>query len=750
MNKIIKLLLLFFLVGLRLSGIDAVAQEIPVGTWRMHISYNAIHSVSFGTEDVYAATDNGVMIMNREEGSIKTLTKINGLSSANITQVASDAARQQILVTYTDGNIDIVRANELINFDKLKTSTTVSGSKKINHITIRNQFAYLSTDFGVVVFDLEKLEVKETYRDLGVNGSSIKIYQSTFLSDSIFLATEKGVLAGDVKDNLMDFNNWKRFNTGVFSGSIQSITTFSNHVFAAISASGIYQYNLGIWELESYLQGKSFKSISGGNSNMLITEDVNVWKVSATGILTQIISTEFTNPLVAHEDNNSKVWIGDDTKGLISDASGSYSAYLPNGPTFTPGFRLYYQNKTATEKELMYLVSGGYNTNGTPAQYDELINYFSNGSWKTQQDLSLQDVTDMEYISSGQIFVAAYGIGLQITQGETETIFNNSNSSLTNNQITALQAVPDWQYHKNRVYITEYGSETPLLYYSKKDNFIYGGPPIAQYPIDVKVDNYGQVWVLNDPAKGGGIEVVDGDTFDSRSLTDVPGSGGLPSRSVYAIEVDREGQVWVGTAAGVAYFPAMNNIVYSDNITAVKPIYENRFLLRDEKVTAIEVDGGNRKWMGTERGAWLFDPYGEELIYNFNTSNSPLPSDKIKDIEVNDATGEVFFITEAGIASFRAEATESTNVFENVKIFPNPVTANFNGVVAISGLATDALVKITDVSGKLVWQTTANGGTATWNVRDYNGNRAATGIYLVLASASNANEVVVGKIAVVN
>jgi ligand-binding sensor domain-containing protein len=205
----------------------------------------------------------------------------------------------------------------------------------------------------------------------------------------------------------------------------------------------------------------------------------------------------------------------------------------------------------------------------------------------------------------------------------------------------------------------------------------------------------------------------------------------------------------MGTDAGAAYV-ADTYDVFSNVEDVIKPIFENRYLLRSEKITAIAVDGGNRKWMGTERGVWLFSPTGEKLIYNFTADNSPLLSNVIRDIAINDQTGEVFFATDKGIVSFRSDATSSDGSFQSVKIFPNPVTSVFTGLVGINGLATDAIVKITDISGKLIWQTQANGGTATWNVRDYNGNRAQTGIYLVFAATQDGSESVVGKIAVVD
>jgi ligand-binding sensor domain-containing protein len=259
----------------------------------------------------------------------------------------------------------------------------------------------------------------------------------------------------------------------------------------------------------------------------------------------------------------------------------------------------------------------------------------------------------------------------------------------------------------------------------------------------------GNAWLALNPDQGGGLLVYNKTNGQSVYLTESTNQGLLPSRNVYSLESDRSGQMWVGTGLGVAYFPDPGR-VFSGVVNSIKPIFEGRFLLRDERVTAIVVDGGNRKWMGTERGVWLVDALGETEFHNFNESNSPLLSSIVNDIEIHPVTGEIFFSTPRGIVSYRADATTGKAQIENVKIFPNPVTASFNGLVGISGLTTDAIVKITDVAGKLVWQTTANGGTASWNVRDYNGRRPSTGIYLVFSIKSDGTESIVGKIAVVN
>ncbi len=712
------------------------AQEIPLGTWRTHNSYNAIHSIALSSEKVYAASLNGIVVVN-SDNSLSMITKLDGLSGTDITSLAFDQSRNQLLISYADGMLDIVRQSEIISFSGLKNSPTITGSKKINHILVRGSLAYLSADYGVVVFNLDQLQVQETWRDLGPSGEVLPIRQATFLADSIYLATQIGVITGLLTDNLLDFANWKRFNQGAFNTVVQSVASFNGKIYAAIDGAGLYARQNGLWT-QDYFSGSDFNALTA-NGNLFITEGNNLWMLSTSEVLTQIQDEKIQQPLFALKDGPGKLWIGDSQNGLLSDKSGNFQSYIPNGPTFPGGFGL-----SLNSASQLFSVSGGYTTNFLPAGKNEKVNMFATGLWSADATLFTTDVTDVDF-SSSKTFVSSFGSGLQVIENGSSTVYTNSNSPLSTNRVTDISS------STAGLWVTNYGSAFSL-HLLKNDNtwesFLF---PIsaAQYPTDIVVDGSGQVWMVLNPSQGGGILVYSREKNQHVYLNEAAGSGSLPSRSVFSITVDREGQVWVGTNAGVAYFPNPSQ-VFSGNINSIKPIFNGRFLLRDETVTAIAADGGNRKWMGTQRGVWLFDPFGENQIYNFNVSNSPLVSDQIRDIAIHPTTGEVFFATEKGIVSYRSDATASQPVFEKVKIFPNPVTAEFTGAVSISGLSTDATVKITDVSGKLIWQTYANGGTATWNIRDYNGKRAATGMYLVIAVAQDGSDSIVGKLAVIN
>ena len=141
---------------------------------------------------------------------------------------------------------------------------------------------------------------------------------------------------------------------------------------------------------------------------------------------------------------------------------------------------------------------------------------------------------------------------------------------------------------------------------------------------------------------------------------------------------------------------------------------------------------------------------GTEEIHHFTEENSPLYSNQIVDIEINNETGEVFFGTDQGILSYKSTATGGGTVNTDVVVYPNPVKPGYNGIIAIKGLVSNADVKITDVSGTLIYATRAEGGQAIWSGKSFDGRKASTGVYLVFATDDEGNEKIVTKILFIN
>ena len=721
--------------GFLLLASGAMAQtDIPIGSWRLHLSYNNIRAVEVTASSVLAASESGILIFDREEQSLHTLDKLNGLSGTGITCLRYDGKTDQLLVGYEEGDIDIIRPGDIINFSRLKNAD-VTAPKKINHITVAGDFAYLSTAYGVVVFDLQQLEVKETWRDLGADGAGLAVYQSTFFRDSIYLATAHGVLAGHTGDNLLDYNNWERFDAGDFSGDITSLATFNGKIYAA-GTTGLYRLG-DDWIQEPVADTVSIESLSSSSASLFMIIDSSIWMMNASGEVSKLEGSLLQAPAVVRQDEAGFLWIGDRAAGLVSNRTGAFSSSLPNGPSRTQVHRLaYHEGK-------VFVLSGGFSPSGQALQVSGAVDIFENGEWRTEQKPTV-DITAIAF-QGNSTYVASFGSGLHITDpsGNT-TVLDETNSPLrhaTGNRsnITALASSADG------LWVTNYGGQQPLHLLKSDgtwDSYSFGFPNQGN-PTALAVDGAGNVWMALHPATGGGLIVLDRATLQGYYRSDADGQGDLPHKNVNALARDRDGYPWVGTDAGIGYF-------FAPREDAIKPVFESRFLLRDEKINAIETDAGNRKWIGTDEGVWLFSETGEALVHHFTRDNSPLISNIIRDIEIHSLSGEVFFATDKGIISYRSDAVTPETSFVALRIFPNPVSPGYSGSVGISGLTDNAIVKITDISGRLLWQTQANGGMASWNVRDQEGRRASTGVYLVFATTRDGRESVVGKIAVID
>lgn len=717
------------------------AQEIPLGTWRAHASYNAIHAIVESPSKVYAASTSGLAVINKSDRSGVSLTKTTGLSGSGLTALGFDSIHDYLIIGYSDGLIDILTPQGILKFDVLQQTSSIIGSKQINGITVTGNLAYLSTDFGVVVFDTNLRTIRETWRDLGASGEALSIRESVVLGDTIFLATQNGVLAGDLGDNLLDYTKWKRFATGAFAGEIQSIAKYNNEIYVAINTGGIYQYSNGGWVLLDFLQTENFNKLASGNSGLLITQPNHAWRYDGT--LHEIESEKLSNPNVIIENTSGVFWIGDYNKGIVSNIAGAFDYYTPNGPSFTVPHRLRYDSRTRS----IFGVSGGPTHIFLPRLEEKPLNVFRDGQWNEVDQDFIHDLSDITWDNTRTV-VASFGYGIKVSSSSAAPIvYDETNSPLQtsspgkNIYISALASSTDG------IWVVNYGVNPTLHLLTPQGTWQSFFTP-SRFITQMIVDLSGNIWMSINPDQGGGLIVRKRDGSETLLLTNTTNFGGLPNRFVHALALDRDGRVWVGTEQGVAYYANPNSIFSGGAINATRPVFENRNLLRDERILSIAVDGGNRKWFGTERGLWLFSPEGDKLIYNFTKINSPLPDDRITCITVHDVTGEVFFSTPLGLVSYRADAT-ATQPTSTIKIFPNPVTARFNGLVSMSGLTTDAIVKITDVTGNIVWQTQANGNSASWNVTDIRGSRVKTGIYLVFSIAQDGSESVVGKIAVV-
>lgn len=729
-----QLLAFLLLSQLLLATQSLLGQDIPVGSWRTHLTYHTAQQVAIAKDKVYCSSENGLFYLNTTDNSLQTITKIDGLSDNGISDLLYSPVQDYLIIAYTNGNIDILAEDEIINVRTILNSSRPN--KNIQHIHLRGSLAVFSTDFGGVELDLNTLTIKDVYENIG--GATSMTYSSAATPDSVYLATQQGVYGASLAPgiNRQDFSNWSLIPF-TQNKNIQHLTVFQDKLHFAVPNDSVYAYQNGLATGLEAAAKSIITNLVTSNDRLYINTRSEIFEVLSNGNSSSLNDNLISIPNDIASDG--QIWIADEQAGLIQYNSGSSQNYFPTGTFSASAFRI---NAINTN---ILAVSGAYTTSLQPAHNEAGFYQFNGSSWEnfTSADNligateipSTTDIIASAYDPINQkIYLASFGGGLLIWDLSANTFESNAGAP---NQLTDLALDASGILWATAV--------SPNAIYQFDGN-TWTQEASPSLPLEIIIDDFNNKWVLQ---SNGGVLVFNEQGNKERTLSHSEGNGNLRGLRPHSIVKDLEGSIWVGTDDGITEFFDPFSIFNGLDGNFVRDI-DGNVIMKDETSTALAVDGGNRKWIGTlNSGVWLYDDNGE-LLANFNTENSPLLSNEIHDITIQPVTGEIFFATSKGIVSYRGTATTGLVTHgSEVKVFPNPVRPDFNGLVSITGLIQEADVRITDIAGRLVWKGQSEGGTATWNALDFDGKRVKTGVYLVFSSSEDGEDTVVGKVAVV-
>ena len=741
----------FFIISFLWLSINCFAQsDIPVGSWRTHNSYNSLVVISNGPAGIHAASSSALFTFNPANQEISSITSLSGLNDTDITTIDYSINADKLVVAYRNGNIDILQNSQIINFPDL-LNADINGSKEVHQIYNYQQQSYLSADFGVMIIDLDKMQVEDTYFELGPLGQKIIVYNAVIASDSLYLATELGVMRGSLKDNLKDFNQWTFFEAadGLPNSVTKVILSTPSGLLAAIDNAGIFEYDGNSWQNKNLLTQSLFNHGSQEGSNTLLTTTDTVYQYSSGNVI-PIITSIGTKPK-ASLSNSSKIWIADGKNGLVNSTD-DISIY-PSGPFSSKIINLYsYQDK-------IIAMPPAFDNSFQPLRNKDGFFKFEDGTWDNFNSTGyphtiaipeFYDITGAAYSTTNQaLYLSSFGYGILELNNQTATIIDENNSLLINtnppNRNVLVSAIAA---RAQVLSVINFSTFQPLHLFAVENSSWQNYGPSAPASSTTQLVDVGNsiYWMKVASSFGGGIKIYDALNFRELYLT--VGNGSLPANEVYDLALDREGKMWVATKKGIVYFHHAAFIFDAGIIDPVFPIFEGQILFRGEMITALDVDGGNRIWMGTSAGLWLFANDGQEVVSHFSADESPLPANEIIDIAINQSNGEVFVATANGLVSYRGTSTAAGKLDE-VKIFPNPVIISQNDIVTIEGVPENANVWITDSSGRLVFKTQANGNTAVW--QGLAGSQSlSSGVYFVFIANDDGSETQVGKIALIN
>lgn len=756
--------------------------QVGIGQWRYHIPYSSGQLVADAGSKVYCATKSGMFVYNKDDGGIDRLSKITGLAELEITTIAYNASKSVLVVAYSNANIDLIYDDgTIINISDIKRKN-ITSDKTINNIVFRNNFAYLAASaVGIVVIDLDKKEIKDTYYIFSTTGNN-SINALTFNNNTFYAAASSGIYFADINNpNIFNYTAWQK--------DLTSLAPNADHTSIAV-------HNNKVYSSYKVPSGNDVIEVFDGSSwtNAALTNAYSIFLSTSNGLL--IVKTVFgiasydnnmnivhnvtslsyanANPVAAVVDAQNIMWAADANNGLNKiTLPFDHELINPNGPFSTRVWKMAESNGSLWVTSGSVIVTGGGNNNG------EGVYRLTDNTWRSYNkyndpgydSLVAYNVTAVavDPDDDKHAFVGTWASGvLEYNENGVANVYNANNSPFTGLNVPNyhLIQVGGLAFDSQKsLWCTQNVNNNALLRRTKSGAWSTFNIPVSisnYFFFGLTIDDNDQKWFIPRTGSTGlGLAVYYENDANNpnddnvKLLTDGVGNGNLSSKNINAVVKDKDGALWIGTEKGVCVIYNPANVFTGADFDAQKILVEiggfAQYLLESEVVTAIAVDGANRKWFGTNAaGVFLQSSDGSKQLLNFNKDNSPLPSNTINDIAIDSKTGEVFFGTDKGIVSYRSDATEGGTVCDDYSVFPNPVSHDYSGPIAINGLVKDAAVKIVDTSGQLVYETKANGGLATWYGNNMLGVRVQTGVYTVLVANEDGSESCTAKILFVN
>lgn len=755
-SRLVQHSLLTSLLVISFSMFLSGQSDLRIGQWKEHLPYNGGATVTQSETKIYYGTEFAIMAINKADTSdVQFFSKVDGLSDAGPSWIKFHQPLRTLIIGYKNGNIDLLDSSGVTNINDILRNTSIQGDKKITSIYTNNSpLAYICTPFGLVILNLTTGQFQST-----VFTSSAALGFTEF-QDKYYLAVENGLYVYDpASGNIIeDFNQWTKVTTPKLSANYtcQAVGVYRNVLYAGVNGD-LYRFDLdSAWyhrdgfavqfiSTEGPYLMAGFSCVNECIGKVFFFREAGYWHENG------IFCT--ARPSYCVEDERGRVWYADRFPEFRLAQNRVVPCEILKYDTPYSGS----VSEMEVEDGILYVATGGVSESyGYLGNKDGFFT-FDRVSWKTYNQFNTPEIaaTGLENFfrilpdpNSDTMYVGSYWGGLLATDGLTYKVYDDANSSLqgavgdtVRERVTGLAFDAD-----QNLWVTNFLAGRPLSVRKPDGSWKSFDFPCSNMTSvsQLVIDQRGYKWMQLYSKSASLIVYDDGGTIDDetddRCIQLSASNTEIPSNSVYCLAVDLEGDIWVGTAEGPVVFDGGADIFSGYEGSRIKVDQDGvlNYLFGEETIYSIAVDGANRKWFGTSSGVFVQSPAGNEEVASYNTNNSPLLDNRIIDIAIDPDNGIVYIATIGGIMSVRTDAIVGQEVHsDEVYTFPNPVRPDYDGPIAIRGLARDAVVKITDIRGQILFETRALGGQAIWDGRDLNGERASTGVYLVFSTAAS-------------
>ncbi|WP_299054367.1 two-component regulator propeller domain-containing protein [uncultured Polaribacter sp.] len=778
MKKLLSIYILFF--SLLFS-----AQTDYSASWEDFYSYNNVKNFIKVDNLIYALADNAVFSYDILSQEIQKISSVQGLSGETTSSIYYNSRFKRLVIGYQNGLVEVVDEDGTITISSDIINFNQSGEKSINHISEYNNQLYLSTPFGIVVYDIENLEFGDTYF-IGNNSSSLRVNKTVILNDLLYAATDEGLFSANLTSAfLIDFNTW---NVQFSGANFNQISLFNNELYLT-EGSKLFKLNGGVLEeINSFSATILALKASNTNLTVALSNVAIVFDTQLNEVQEFTNNSDFNFTLNTAFFENNTVFLATKEFGLLNSDSSNFTDFTeihPDGPLFNDIFSI------TSGTNNLWVVYGGYSASYVPLGNRKGFSNYKGEEWintKFSQDLPILDLVDVTIDPKNEdiAFISSYaqtsngnvfsgGGLLELENNEISNFYHSQNSDLEDrfpnspNLITTRVSGSSFDSQGN-LWMADALATKKLKKLSPTGNWSSYDISTLQLNTNGKgtnvviVDRNNTVWI---GTRRNGVYIYNENGNRKKSFIAIFNKGNLPDVNVRALAIDASNRIWIGTLSGLVMYNNASG-VFDDNTPNANPIVingdENGFgerLLGDQSVNSIAIDGAQNKWFGTDNGGVVYtNPDGKNTLATFSTKNSPLPSNKINKIAVDKSSGKVYFATNKGMVAYNSNVAPFGEVLKDVYAYPNPALKNHE-TITIDGrngthLPKGTNVKILDVAGNLVFETNVvegqelQGGKVVWNKKNLAGTSVASGVYIVLLSNSDASETAITKIAIVN
>lgn len=753
--KILRCCLILFLLPC------LVLAQKNVSEWEAHFSYTKVVDVVLERNMLYVASENALFTYNLESKQLSTISSVEGLDGGKISSIGYFEGSQQILIGYENGLLQLydLETKQVRTFIDIVDKQSIQANKKrINQIRFQEGLAYISTDYGISIFNLSKQEFGDTYY-IGYLGSHLEVRETALLGDYLYAATPSGIKRALASNpNLIDSGQWETQE----SGDYKAVQVLDKQLFALKDDKQIQKLVnesfSTIYRSQEVMLGmkasKTHLNITTATQAFAFTPGFILAAQQKTGTYTTIFTTGIAE--------SGSFYLGTSTAGILhkSFSEANLIQVIPDGPLENEVFSIdAYNNK-------VWIAYGDVNFSYNPYPLKEQgISMLSSEGWKNISFDDLYEANDLVKVrinkrNPSQVFFTSYQKGLlRIEEESPKVLYDQTNSLLKLGRNSTAYGIRLYGLDfdpQGGLWFVQSGVQNGLIQLSAAGKFtevdLNGVIPydteLALTDLAVSRDTH----VFFATAESG---VVGYNPRTNKFNRILPGtSGGLTSGFTRALAIDLEDRLWIGTGKGIRVLQNTNSFFSVANPVAKQIIIKDngvpQELLFEVPINAIVVDGSDNKWIATSTsGAFYLSSSGQQVLLHFTKTNSPLPSNDIQDIAVDPQSGRVYFATDKGLVSYQGKATSATDNLNDLHVFPNPVRPEFTGEVTISGLMANSNVKITDLEGNLVFEQTSKGGTIQWDTRMFGKHLVASGVYFVMVNANDGSKTKVTKVMII-